>query len=348
MNGNRPLSQTRTQTQPQTDTLERRLAAAEERFQQLTQAIGRVIVGHEEAVRGCLICLLTRGHALLEGVPGLGKTLLVKTLGRLLGLRFSRIQFTPDLMPADILGTNLIMEDESGRRYFEFARGPIFAHVVLADEINRATPKTQSALLEAMQERSVTVGRNTYELEEPFIVLATQNPIEMEGTYPLPEAQVDRFLLKVLLRYPSAEELDEILKRHLTRWDQAVPAEPVVSREELLEARELVAQIPVAEPLRRYIVRLVAATHPDSEEAPPLVREYVEYGASPRAGLALLWGAKANAFLEGQLHVRVRDVHQVFFPALRHRIIRNFRGEAEGVSVEEILRQVLEKTPEVP
>lgn len=342
MNGNRP------QAQVQVEALEDRLAAAEERFRRLTQAIGEIIVGHEEAVRGCLICLLTRGHALLEGVPGLGKTLLVKTLGRLLGLRFSRIQFTPDLMPADILGTNLIMEDESGRRYFEFARGPIFAHIVLADEINRATPKTQSALLEAMQERSVTVGRNTYPLEEPFIVLATQNPIEMEGTYPLPEAQVDRFLLKVILEYPRAEELDEILQRHLTSWDQAAPVERVLSREELLEARELVAQIPVAEPLRRYIVRLVTATHPDAAESPPLVREYVEYGASPRAGLALLWGAKANAFLEGQLHVRVRDIHRVFFPALRHRIIRNFRGEAEGVSVEDILQEVLQQTPEVP
>ncbi len=331
-------------------TFERRLAESQARFQALIQELRRVIVGHEEAVRGTLICLLCGGHALLEGVPGLGKTLLVKTLGQLLGLKFSRIQFTPDLMPADILGTNIIMEDESGRRYFEFARGPIFANLVLADEINRATPKTQSALLEAMQERSVTVGGRTYTLEEPFIVLATQNPIEMEGTFPLPEAQVDRFLLKLLLEFPTAEELDEILRRHLTPTaldGEEAALERVLSREALLEARRLVAQIPVAEPLRRYIVRLVIATHPDAEEAPPLVKRYVEYGASPRAALALLWGAKANAFLEGQPNVRVDDVRAVFRPALRHRIIRNFRGEAEGISTEEILQQVLDRVPEV-
>jgi MoxR-like ATPase len=328
-------------------TLERRLAESQARFQALVDELRRVIVGHDEAVRGTLICLLCGGHVLLEGVPGLGKTLLVKTLGQLLGLTFSRIQFTPDLMPADILGTNIIMEDESGRRYFEFARGPIFAHIVLADEINRATPKTQSALLEAMQEKSVTVGGHTYALEEPFIVLATQNPIEMEGTYPLPEAQVDRFFFKVLLRYPSAEELDEILVRNLTALESEAQLSQVLAREELLEARRLVAQIPLAEPLRHYIVRLVVATHPHAEEAPPLVRQYVEYGASPRAGLALLWGAKANAFLEGQVNVRVEDIRQVFLPALRHRIIRNFRGEAEGVSPEEILQQVLERVPEV-
>jgi MoxR-like ATPase len=327
--------------------LEAQFEASQARFSRLQEELRGVIVGHEEPIRGTLICLLCGGHALLEGVPGLGKTLLVKTLGRLLGLKFSRIQFTQDLMPADILGTNLIVEDEGGRRSFEFARGPIFAHIVLADEINRATPKTQSALLEAMQERSVTVGGQTYPLEEPFIVLATQNPIEMEGTYPLPEAQVDRFFFKVVLRYPSADELDEILTRHLTSLSSAGPSQAVLSREELLEARALVAQIPIAEPLRHYIVHLIAATHPHAEEAPPLVREYVEYGASPRAGLALLWGAKANAFLDGELNVRVEDIRKVVEPALRHRIIRNFRGEAEGVSPEEILAQVVEKTPEV-
>jgi MoxR-like ATPase len=327
--------------------LQAQFETSQARFSRLQEELRGVIVGHEEPIRGTLICLLCGGHALLEGVPGLGKTLLVKTLGRLLGLRFSRIQFTPDLMPADILGTNLIVEDEGGRRSFEFARGPIFAHIVLADEINRATPKTQSALLEAMQERSVTVGGQTYPLEEPFIVLATQNPIEMEGTYPLPEAQVDRFFFKVVLRYPSADELDEILTRHLTSLSSAEPSQAVLSREELLEARSLVAQIPIAEPLRHYIVRLIAATHPHAEGAPPLVRDYVEYGASPRAGLALLWGAKANAFLDGELNVRVEDIRKVVEPALRHRIIRNFRGEAEGVSPEEILAQVVEKTPEV-
>ncbi len=325
--------------------LEERLARSQEAFQRLTREIQRVIVGHQETIRGVLICLLCGGHVLLEGVPGLGKTLLVRTLGHLLGLKFARIQFTPDLMPADILGTNIIMEDESGRRYFEFTQGPIFAHIILADEINRATPKTQSALLEAMQEKSVTVGGRTYSLEDPFMVLATQNPIEMEGTYPLPEAQVDRFFFKLLLNYPSADELDEILVR--SALEGALPAARIFTREELLEARQLVSQIPIAEPLRHYIVRLVAATHPQAEGTPPLVRDYVEYGASPRAGIALLWGAKANAFLEGQLNVRAEDIHQVFLPALRHRLIRNFRGEAEGIAVEEILQQVLERTPEV-
>ena len=327
--------------------LEERLERSRGRFHKLTEEIHKIIVGQEETIRGALICLLCGGHALLEGVPGLGKTLMVKTLGQLLGLKFSRIQFTPDLMPADILGTNIIMEDESGRRYFEFTYGPIFAHIVLADEINRATPKTQSALLEAMQERNITVGGRTYPLEEPFIVLATQNPIEMEGTYPLPEAQVDRFFFKILLDYPTQTELDEILVRHLNVMGGASPHKQSITREELLEARGLIAQMPIAEPLRHYIVRLVSATHPQAEEAPPLVKGCVEYGASPRAGIALLWGAKANAFLEGQLNVRTADIHQVFLPALRHRIIRNFRGEAEGTSSEEILTQVLETTPEV-
>ncbi len=327
--------------------LEEHLEKSRRRFQTLTEEIHKIIVGQQETIHGALICLLCGGHALLEGVPGLGKTLLVKTLGQLLGLRFSRIQFTPDLMPADILGTNIIMEDESGRRYFEFAHGPIFAHIVLADEINRATPKTQSALLEAMQERNITIGGRTYPLEEPFIVLATQNPIEMEGTYPLPEAQVDRFFFKILLNYPPPSELDGILVLHEHVMAGASPPRQVITRDELLEARRLIARLPIAEPLRHYIVRLVSATHPQSEHAPPLVNDYVEYGASPRAGIALLWGAKANAFLTGQLNVRTEDIHAVFLPALRHRIIRNFRGEAEGISSEEILQQVLERTPEI-
>lgn len=336
-----------TQRRSRARPLEAQLAESQRAFQELIEAIGSVIVGHREAVRGTLISLICGGHVLLEGVPGLGKTLFVKTLGRLLGLRFSRIQFTPDLMPADILGTNIITEDERGHRHFEFARGPIFAHIVLADEINRATPKTQSALLEAMQERGVTVGNRTYPLEEPFIVLATQNPIEMEGTYPLPEAQVDRFFFKLLLEYPTQEELDEILKRHLKAIAGSGPSERLLPRAGLLEARELAAQMPVAEPLRHYMVRLVSATHPSAEDAPPLVRDYVEYGASPRAGIALMWGAKANALLEGEVNVRVRDIHTVFGPAMRHRLIRNFRGEAEGIPVEAILSQVLERTPEV-
>ena len=320
---------------------ERALQSAQTRFQQLREEIGRVIVGHAEVVEDVLICLLCEGHVLLEGVPGLGKTLLVRTLARALGLEFSRIQFTPDLMPADITGTLLLMEDESGRREFEFSRGPLFAHLILADEINRATPKTQSALLEAMQERSVTVGNNTYQLEEPFIVLATQNPIEMEGTYPLPEAQVDRFFFKVKLAYPDLEELEEILVRNTS----GAPYAPrqVLSREEVLAARELVAAFPVPEQLYRYASALVQATHPDSEFAPPSVREFVEYGASPRGGISLISGAKAHAFLAGEVNVGLEDVQAIFFPSLNHRIILNFKGEAAGISPPEVLAEVLRR-----
>jgi len=328
-------------------TIESQITETQGHFDRLTNEISKVIVGHQKTIRGTLICLLCGGHVLLEGVPGLGKTLTVKTLGKLLGLSFSRIQFTPDLMPADILGTNIIIEDDSGRKSFEFTRGPIFAHMVLADEINRATPKTQSALLEAMQESSVTVGGHSYQLDEPFMVLATQNPIEMEGTYPLPEAQVDRFFFKIVLNQPGTSELDEILARHVNHIHMNQPIGEILSQDELLSARKLVADIPIAGALREYIVRLVNATHPHRAEAPPLVKEYIEYGASPRAGIALLWGAKANAFLDGQLNVRIEDIHEVVAPALRHRIIRNFRGEAEGVPVDEILGQVLKETVQV-
>ncbi len=326
--------------------LEERLNSGTETFTRLRNGLESVIVGHREAIRGTLIALICNGHVLLEGVPGLGKTMLVKSLGKILGLEFSRIQFTPDLMPADILGTNIISEDEHGHRHFQFSAGPIFAHIVLADEINRATPKTQSALLEAMQERGVTVGGQTYELDEPFIVLATQNPIEMEGTYPLPEAQIDRFFFKLVLDYPDLDDLNEILERHLTNREGTSSLEQMVDQEAILDARRLVADMPVAEPLRRYITRLVNATHPAADDAPQIVQDYVSYGASPRAAIALLWGAKANAFLEGEANTRLRDIHDVFQPALRHRIIRNFRGEAEGVAVGEILRQVRDAIPE--
>jgi MoxR-like ATPase len=317
------------------------LQSAQERFEELQQEIAQVIVGHGEVIREVLICLLCQGHVLLEGVPGLGKTLLVRTLSRALGLQFSRIQFTPDLMPADITGTLLLMEDEAGRRHFQFSPGPLFAHLVLADEINRATPKTQSALLEAMQERSITVGNSTYELEEPFVVLATQNPIEMEGTYPLPEAQVDRFFFKVMLSYPLLEELEEILIRN-TAGAPYSPG-PALSREEVLETREMVASFPVPEQLYRYASRLVHATHPDSKLAPPLVQEYVEYGASPRGGISLIAGAKAHAFLAGEVNVRLEDIHAVFYPSLIHRIIQSFKGEAAGVTSEEVLAEVLKR-----
>jgi len=307
-------------------------------FEGLREAIGTVIVGHDNVVSAALIALLCRGNVLLEGVPGLGKTLLVRTLASALGLTFSRIQFTPDLMPADIIGTDIITEEE-GHRRFTFSQGPVFAHVVLADEINRATPKTQSALLEAMQERTVTVGSNTYTLDEPYIVLATQNPIEMEGTYPLPEAQIDRFLLKANVEFPSLQELDLISERTTEGAGIELP-DPVATAEDVLEARRAVFEIPISEGLRSYVSRLVLATHPGNPAAPQRVAEYVEYGGSPRAAIAVVLAAKAHAFLSGEVSVRPADIEAVFQQALHHRVILNFRGEAEGVQVADLLDDV--------
>jgi len=307
-------------------------------FEGLREAIGTVIVGHDNVVSAALIALLCRGNVLLEGVPGLGKTLLVRTLASALGLTFSRIQFTPDLMPADIIGTDIITEEE-GHRRFTFSQGPVFAHVVLADEINRATPKTQSALLEAMQERTVTVGSNTYTLDEPYVVLATQNPIEMEGTYPLPEAQIDRFLLKANVEFPSLEELDRISERTTEGAGITLP-DPVATAEDVLEARRAVFEIPISEGLRTYVSRLVLATHPRSQTAPQRVSEYVEHGGSPRAAIAVVLAAKAHAFLSGEISVRPADIEAVFKQALHHRVILNFRGEAEGVQVGDLLDDV--------
>lgn len=314
------------------------LETAQAVFERLQTAIEGVIVGHEPVIEATLIVLLCRGNLLLEGVPGLGKTLLVRTLASALDLGFSRIQFTPDLMPADIVGTDIITEVD-GKRQFTYSPGPIFANVVLADEINRATPKTQSALLEAMEERTVTVGKSTYPLEEPFIVLATQNPIEMEGTYPLPEAQVDRFLLKASVGYPSLDELVRITERN-TEADGLRLPDPVATGEEILAARPVIREIPIAEELRRYVGRLVLATHPRSAHATPKVRQFVEYGASPRAAIALILGAKAHAFLAGEANVRRVDIEAVFHPALVHRVILNFKGEAEGIEVSDLLVEV--------
>jgi MoxR-like ATPase len=308
----------------------------------LRDEVGKVIVGHTPIVEGVVMALLAGGHALLEGVPGLGKTMLVRTLADAVHLTFSRIQFTPDLMPADILGTNVIVEDGGGKR-FQFQRGPIFANVVLADEVNRATPKTQSALLEAMQEKSVTVSKTTYKLDEPFFVLATQNPLEMEGTYPLPEAQLDRFFVKLKVEYPSREAMHTILDR--TTGREEVRAEKVLSSERLLELRELVRDVPVARPVQDFAVRVVEGTHPsDAAGVPPLTKKYVRYGASPRGAQAILLAAKIKALLDGRFAVSTDDIRYVARPALRHRLILNFEGEAEGVDPDTIIDSILSET----
>ncbi len=311
--------------------------------QRLRDEVGKVIVGHEAIVEGVVMALLAGGHALLEGVPGLGKTMLVRTLAEAVELTFSRVQFTPDLMPADILGTNILVEDEKGGKRFQFQRGPIFANVILADEINRATPKTQSALLEAMQEQSVTVAKNTYKLDPPFFVLATQNPLEMEGTYPLPEAQLDRFFVKLKVTFPSRASLHTILDR--TTGYSDIRAEKVVSGTRLLELRELVRQVPVARPVQDFAIRVLESTHP-STSAPELTRKFVRYGASPRGAQACLLGAKIKALLDGRFAVSAADVKSVARPCLRHRLILNFEGEAEGIDPDTVIDQILDVTPE--
>ncbi len=314
-------------------------------FDRIRQEIHRVIVGQQELVDHVLIALLAGGHVLLEGVPGLGKTLLVKTLGQALDLRFSRIQFTPDLMPADIIGTNIVMQDAAGRRYFEFQRGPVFTQLLLADEINRATPKTQSALLEAMQEHAVTASGTSYTLEEPFFVLATQNPIEMEGTYPLPEAQLDRFLFKLRVEFPSAPDLVEIIDRTTAA---ALPqARIVASSAQVLEMMRLAREVAVASHVKMYVARLIQATHPDGPAAASMAERSVRYGSSPRGVQALILAAKVRALISGRANVAFADLRALALPALRHRVILNFEGEAEGVDPDAIIRNALEETPEL-
>jgi MoxR-like ATPase len=310
-------------------------------LENLQREISKIIVGHQEVIRDILITLLAGGHALLEGVPGIGKTLMVRTLSRSLGLKFSRIQFTPDLMPADILGTNIIVEDPGGKRSFRFHHGPVFGNIILADEINRATPKTQSALLEAMQEYSVTIYGMRYELERPFLVLATQNPIEMEGTYPLPEAQLDRFFFKIQLNLPNLEELVQIMDR-TTGADLFEPL-VIFDAQELMSMQRLVRQVPVANHVYEYVARLILATHPEHPQSVPMTRRYVRYGSSPRGAQALILAGKILAIMKGRYNVSINDVREVCYPALRHRLILNFEGKADGIAPEQIISQLLEE-----
>jgi MoxR-like ATPase len=328
----------------ETDNAREEVREFQKKIGTLREEIGRVIVGHREVIDGVLTCMLAGSHALLEGVPGLGKTMLVRTLAESVGVNFSRIQFTPDLMPADIIGTTIIEESDRGEKVFEFRKGPVFANIVLADEVNRATPKTQSALLEAMQEHRVTVGRTTYTIEEPYFVLATQNPLEMEGTYPLPEAQLDRFFFKLHVPFPSREELHTIIDR-TTTGDQA-SVEPVLGREDILAMQKLVRTVPVARHVQDYAVRVLQATHPDGDDAPDKVRRYVRTGASPRGAQAMLLASKIRALFEGRYAASVEDVKASALPALRHRMLLNFEGEAEGVRSDDAIRQILDELPE--
>src|SRR6267154_1952741 len=303
-------------------TTEEQIQSFHDSYSALLAEIGKVIVGHDAIVEGTLIALFAGGHVLLEGVPGLGKTLLVRTLSEVLDLSFSRVQFTPDLMPADILGTNIVMEAAGGRREFEFQRGPIFAHLVLADEINRATPKTQSALLEAMQEHTVTSGTTTHDLEAPFLVMATQNPIEMEGTYPLPEAQLDRFLMKILVGYPSRDELNRIVDRTIQKQEEHV--RPVLDRDEILEVRSVCREVLVAPHVQELAIQLVMATQPEQAEAHELAKKYIRYGSSPRGAQALVECGRVRALMRGRYHLSIEDIDAVASAVLRHRIILNF------------------------
>jgi len=315
-----------------------------QKFQQLREEIGKAIVGHVDVVEGVLTALLVGGHVLLEGVPGLGKTYLIRTLSEAVALDFSRIQFTPDLMPADIIGTTIITEEPaSGKREFQFQQGPLFAQIILADEINRATPKTQSALLEAMQEHTVTVGRTRHKLEEPFFVMATQNPIEQEGTYPLPEAQLDRFMFKLVVEYSKREELKTIIDRTTTHYRPDI--KKVMSGQEIIGTQNLVRRVILAPHVQDYAVRLTMASHPGGPFSVEATNKYVRWGASPRAAQTLTLGAKLRALLDGRFNASFSDVQKVYLPAMRHRVLLNFEGEAEGISPDDVLKDLLDKTP---
>jgi MoxR-like ATPase len=326
------------------DEAERALDAARATAMRLVESLSAVIFGQDEVVRGVVMTMLAGGHVLLEGAPGLGKTQIVRTLAKLVGGTFSRIQFTPDLMPADILGTTVIDDTQAGGKVFEFRKGPIFANIVLADEINRATPKTQSALLEAMQEHRVSVGKRTHVLDEPFVVLATQNPLEMEGTYPLPEAQLDRFFFKLHVPFPNREELHAILD--LTTGAARTERTPVLHRDDILRMQALVRRVPVARHVQDYAIRVVQGTHPDGPDAPEICKRFVRFGASPRGAQSVLLAAKIRALFEGRFAASIDDVREVALPALRHRVLLNFEGEAEGMKTDQVIEAILKALPE--
>jgi MoxR-like ATPase len=325
-------------------SIEPQVAEFKNRYQSIEAEVGKVIVGHREVVAQTILCLMIGGHALLEGVPGLGKTMLVRTLAQVLDLQFSRIQFTPDLMPADIVGTSIVASDDKGNRAWQFQPGPIFGNLILADEINRATPKTQSALLEAMAEQSVSVAKKTHRMAEPFFVLATQNPIEMEGTYPLPEAQLDRFAFKISVESPELQDLLTILDR--TTGVKTPEPLTIVNAEQIVAMKRLVRAVPVASHVKDYIGRLVLATHPDTVNSPEITKKYIRFGASPRGAQAVILAAKVLALREGRYNVSFADVRNVLMPALRHRIILNFEGQAEGLSTDSVVKRVVDATPE--
>ncbi|HVX59821.1 MAG TPA: MoxR family ATPase [Pirellulales bacterium] len=314
------------------------------RYGAVREQLGRVIVGHDDIIHGVLTCLFVGGHCLLEGVPGLGKTLLIRSLAETLDLHFSRIQFTPDLMPADILGTNMVMETPEGKRVFEFQRGPIFTQICLADEINRATPKTQSAMLETMQEGSVTVAGHVYQLEKPFFVMATQNPIEQEGTYPLPEAQLDRFFFKLVVGPSTREELSTIIDR--TTRGEVIKVEKVMDGAEIRQWQQLVREVILAPHVQDYVVRLTLATHPDGPFSLPITNQYIRWGASPRGAQTVALASKVRALLEGRYNVSFEDVRRVYLPAMRHRVLLNFEAQAEGIESDQVLLDLLEGVPE--
>lgn len=318
---------------------EERLQGMIEKIKSCEEEIGKGIIGQRDIIRQVLLAILSDGNILLEGVPGLGKTELVKAVSKVLSTSFSRIQFTPDLMPADVTGTNLIIKEE-GNNVFQFEPGPVFANIVLADEINRATPKTQSALLEAMQEKTVTVGKTTYELPKPFMVLATQNPIENEGTYPLPEAQLDRFLFKLLVEFPSKEELKEIMD--ITVTNQKTELTPVMNGEDVIEIRTVIRDMPIADAVMDYALSMVVATHPEHPDAPEAAKKYVQNGASPRAAQAIVKTAKARAFMEGRYNVAFEDIRFVAYPALRHRLALNFEAISDGVTADTVIKEIID------